>query len=618
MGNFVKLNTALPTPKVDANPPRGLPNELDAADINNLWNALADLRAGLIGPDAIYKLVATGAISRTIFAKLADLISINDFGIGDPSAVLNILENGRVSQLPYIDPYAWWRPELLAGYGIQPATAFVGEKQEPVAINRTTTGTVVVAGVETTGAANTLRFQDNPPGLLIEQARTQFISTPDAPVNQAGLALPVANYYLRVEGSGSITVALATGTATGLPLTVTASTPGGFAVTVAATVNTTVTGSVTFAQLENGQAPTSRIHTALAKTADTITLTGVLRNARDWVVSVRAQPNYGLPWGPGNDDRGLFTIGDSNGQTNSANAYYGKDGFLHMQITDAATANRTMAGASVFLGTVEHEFWFSGSTDGIMDAWIDGQRVAFTVTGVGTGIIGTMPTNLRPCSVPAFAWINGVCKDFKIYFDTTPARLPQPQWVRTITPNTVACIGDSITFGLHQTVPWPSLMQTTLSGGTTGAWTVLNAGVSGDTTWQMISRWGAGVRRQTQKYVVAFAGTNDFNAGLQEPEAWANLTKISTQVRTDGKTLILVTTLPRTAFTTAQNAERVKYNTLIRAYCAAGNAILVDADPVFDNGDGRTLKVAYDFDGTHINDAGAAVMAALVAAAIPH
>lgn len=616
MGSFVTGNTSLPPLKVDDKPPITPAKEIDAADVNNLWAAAGDLRTAVGGVSTV-TVGAPGAVARSIGSKIGDVVTINDFGISDPTSIVTVAEDGRIQQAPYADPYERWRPDVLSGAGIQAVTALIGEKQQaPVAINRTTTGTVVVAGVETTGAANTLRFQDNPPGLLIEQARTQYISTPDAPVNQTGLALPVASYYLRVEGSGSITVTLATGTATGLPITVTASTPAGFAVTVSATVNTVVSGSVTFAQLENGQGPTSRIHTALAKTADTITITNVLRNGRDWLVAIKAMPNYGLQWGPNIDDRGLFTIGDSNGQTNSANGYYGKDGFMHFQVTDATTTNKTISAAFVFLGNIEHDFWFYGSTDGIMEVWIDGERVGHTFTGAaGTGIITTMPTNLRPCSVPAFAWINGVCKDFRIYYDTKPMNMPKPIWTRVVTPKTVACIGDSITFGLGITTPYPTTLQASLGA----PWAVLNAGVSGDTTWQMQRRWGAGVRRQTQKYVVAFAGTNDLNAGQLAATAWNNLTRIVTQARTDGKTVLLVTTLPRTPFSVAQNAERVKYNNLIRAYCAAGGAILVDADPSFDNGDGTTMKTSLaQGDGIHPNQAGADLLAALVLAAIPH
>lgn len=573
---------------------------------------------------------ASGLLSATDWVRFNTIAtnqivtSINSIaGINDPTATLTVLENGRVSQLPYIAPYTWFRMDQFTGsLGAQPVAVLLGEKQEVSAFTRTTTGTVVVAGVETTAAAGQLRFQDNPPGLLIETGRTNFISAPDAPISQTGLALAANFYHLRVEGSGSIAVALATGTATGLPCTATAATDCQFSVTVSGTVNTTVTGVVTFAQLENASEPTSRIHTASTRNADQLSIPSVLRNGRDWIVSVRAQPSAGYPWGqpaafgPAVTDRGLFVIGDATNVANSAFGYVGgSDGALRFQVNDSANALRGLNAATAFLGNVEHEFWFWASSDGQLEAWVDGQRGPWALNGPGTAIITTMPTNIRP-GWSGFSYLNGVVKDFKVYYDTTPDRLPKPQWIRVITPNTVACLGDSITFGTNVTTPYPTTLQTTLGAG----WTVLNAGVGGDQTWQTLGRWGAGVRRQTHKYVVLFSGTNDIaNSSLLAPTAWANLTRIATQVRTDGKTLILVTIIPRTPMTTAQNAERVKLNNLIKAYCAAGNATCVDADPDFDNGDGRTLKASYDSgDHIHPNQAGADHLAAIVAAAIPH
>jgi hypothetical protein len=44
VGDFVKANTPLPARKVDARPPIIPEQEIDAADVNNLWDAAADLR----------------------------------------------------------------------------------------------------------------------------------------------------------------------------------------------------------------------------------------------------------------------------------------------------------------------------------------------------------------------------------------------------------------------------------------------------------------------------------------------------------------------------------------------------------------------------------------------
>jgi hypothetical protein len=44
VGDFIKANTPLPARKVDARPPIIPEQEIDAADVNNLWDAAADLR----------------------------------------------------------------------------------------------------------------------------------------------------------------------------------------------------------------------------------------------------------------------------------------------------------------------------------------------------------------------------------------------------------------------------------------------------------------------------------------------------------------------------------------------------------------------------------------------
>lgn len=80
MGNFVKLNTALPPLKQDANPPQNPLIESDAVDFNSLWAALADVRSALVGPDAVLTSPLTGAVARTFPGKLADATSVKDFG----------------------------------------------------------------------------------------------------------------------------------------------------------------------------------------------------------------------------------------------------------------------------------------------------------------------------------------------------------------------------------------------------------------------------------------------------------------------------------------------------------------------------------------------------------
>lgn len=63
MGSFVTGNTALPAPKTDSSPPLGDSSHLNAGDINDLWNAIGDLRAHAIGATIVTEWGADPAAS---------------------------------------------------------------------------------------------------------------------------------------------------------------------------------------------------------------------------------------------------------------------------------------------------------------------------------------------------------------------------------------------------------------------------------------------------------------------------------------------------------------------------------------------------------------------------
>ncbi len=97
-------------------------------------------------------------------------------------------------------------------------------------------------------------------GLLVEQARTNYLLNSMTPATQTTGSLTTGTYTLWVVGSGSAAVAGATATITGAG-TASAGTPVTFTVTLAGTVTVTKDGGLDCFQLENGGNPTTLIIT---------------------------------------------------------------------------------------------------------------------------------------------------------------------------------------------------------------------------------------------------------------------------------------------------------------------------------------------------------------------
>lgn len=163
--------------------------------------------------------------------------------------------------------------------------------------------TVTRAGIATAGlftdaagsgytvfAPNTARIISGS-GLLIEEARTQYLGVTDTPATQTTTSLGTGSYTLWVIGSGTATPSAGTATITGAAAA-SAGTPNTFTVTVAGTVTVTVSGSLTRFQLENGLWPTTYIPnlgaagTTVVRAQDLVSLTG--GNFSSWYTNTSA------------------------------------------------------------------------------------------------------------------------------------------------------------------------------------------------------------------------------------------------------------------------------------------------------------------------------------------
>jgi acyl-CoA thioesterase-1 len=99
----------------------------------------------------------------------------------------------------------------------------------------------------------------------------------------------------------------------------------------------------------------------------------------------------------------------------------------------------------------------------------------------------------------------------------------------------IACFGDSLTagYGLAEDEAWPAVL-----GRARPAWTVLNAGVSGDTSGAALRRVGWMLKARPDVVVIAL-GANDGLRGLPLERLEANLADIISRVQAAGARPVL-------------------------------------------------------------------------------
>lgn len=182
-------------------------------------------------------------------------------------ALLAALVAGQVAepgQLVVLDRAALFADLTSAGWdgtGDPPLASVIRPSGTSLGVTRETGATALCADGSTlcTWPAGKLRVLAS--GSIVEGAATEYLfNNCTAPATQTTPSLGVASYTGWVEGTGSVAFACSAAggcTATGLPCTATAGVANDchFTVTVAGTVDATVTGSVTFEQLTNESLP---------------------------------------------------------------------------------------------------------------------------------------------------------------------------------------------------------------------------------------------------------------------------------------------------------------------------------------------------------------------------
>jgi hypothetical protein len=314
-------------------------------------------------------------------------------------------------------------------------TTLRAKGREAFTVVRSTAGEVWANGARVSCGANTARISDDPWGILIEQARTNYVANPTAPTNQTTASLGTGTYSVDIEGTGQVVVTAGTATGTGFPLTVTGRTPGTFTITVAGTVVLTYSGSVSFAQVVNAPMRLSRLTTTGAASADVVSVSNPLAGKGGaWHIDCVVE--LARAWS-GAEYKQVWQLGPLSGANRASLVLVANS--IYLEIYDGSNAQKFCISSSnnSLDSNLRHRFTAGADEDGVPFVWIDGEVVELTVSGAGSGVIAVQPATLYLGSGSAGgSSINGVMRDFEV-------RAGEPQTVEVKRPRYLLG-GDSI------------------------------------------------------------------------------------------------------------------------------------------------------------------------------
>jgi lysophospholipase L1-like esterase len=153
---------------------------------------------------------------------------------------------------------------------------------------------------------------------------------------------------------------------------------------------------------------------------------------------------------------------------------------------------------------------------------------------------------------------------------SVPVATPTPQ-PHTINSHLIVCVGDPITLGQPNPNNWPYDLGARLGP----AWTVINQGVSGDMTSNMLACIGCATSLNPH-YVVIEGGTNDliFAYGMftNLPTNESNIRAMCDRVVANGGAPVLSTVIPNKY----NFAQQQTLNTWIKSYAQSNGYPLID------------------------------------------
>lgn len=193
----------------------------------------------------------------------------------------------------------------------------------------------------------------------------------------------------------------------------------------------------------------------------------------------------------------------------------------------------------------------------------------------------------------------------------TPTLAPTPNPITS--PEKILCIGDSITFGVGVTVPYPDTLQQ-LTGMTT-----INAGQGGAETDNIAINYD---NQKTQNYniLVIEGGVNDIRANVSEANIENNLNHIWHDALSRNMRVYVLTIMPfenSSDWTPDKQTELLDVNSWIKNNVPPEVTIIDTYAALEDSANSGCLQSMFDSgDHIHPSQLGANAIANLVAAAI--
>jgi lysophospholipase L1-like esterase len=503
-------------------------------------------------------------------------------------------------------PAAWYRFDAA---GCIASGGAAGTKGETLSITRASAAFYLDAAGAWQSCSNNqarvgyLTSMPGVPWLIVEPAATQLYPTPAAPA--AGNVTPTAtgaHVFAVYGGSGSQTLSVKSGAtivATGLPCTALAGAPCRFTVT---TVNDgglevgAVTGTLTAAQIETGQSPSSWF-SAATRAADAITLpTPAAFPTAAYCLYVKAA--NGRPWNSmlGSANSAPLTIGGYNA-TNSSTIWMQSNGTFTASVKDATTltSSTPYSPPNAYSG---HDFALCNAA-GSFSGYIDGAE-----HGTGTR---------QPAAQPATVLVGTIAGATPSVYVRDIALVPSATFVdRGRAVPRVAMLGDSITAGTG-TAGYPDVIGKYAPG----RYAFVNWGHSGDTTAVAQTSYLANIKGKGYATLTILVGVNDLRVGTAATAVWTTLKAVIDDALADGLRVVVMTVSPWKGYTewdAAKQTQTDALNALILAYSPSASYTALDIyTPLEDGANADQLLPAYAHaDKLHLTAAGEDKVALLV------